>query len=309
MNLQRPNFENPFYDFEKDSRFKNEFNSLKEDGLAIIDFPEENLDKMISNIKSNLDPIFKKTSFGNQRIQDAWKFNDDVKRIALNCSVLEILEETFGRKPIPFQTLNFPCGTQQSSHSDHVHFSSIPKRFMCGVWLAMEDIDEENGPLFYYPGSHKWPSIANEDLGINGSNIKEKNLRYNDFVDYWDQLAKSLNIEKQHIHAKKGQAIIWASNLVHGGSEIKDFSRSRWSQVTHYFFEDCVYYTPLLSDCFYGEVMFRNIIDISTGEVVENYLNGRKINSKMSEDMLPRFYRKRNLSNIFKRVLNKIRSV
>ncbi len=38
-----------------------------------------------------------------------------------------------------------------------VHFNSIPQRFMCGVWVAMEDIAPDNGPLHYYPGSHKLP--------------------------------------------------------------------------------------------------------------------------------------------------------
>jgi hypothetical protein len=45
---------------------------------------------------------------------------------------------------------------------------------------------------------------------------------------------------------KKGQAFIWAANLVHGGSPQNDRSRTRMSQVSHYFFEGCRYYTPLL---------------------------------------------------------------
>ena len=33
----------------------------------------------------------------------------------------------------------------------------MPEGFMCGVWVALEDMDMENGPLVYYPGSHKLP--------------------------------------------------------------------------------------------------------------------------------------------------------
>jgi hypothetical protein len=44
------------------------------------------------------------------------------------------------------------------------------------------------------------------------------------------------------------QAILWASNLLHGGAPQADRSRSRHSQVTHVFFEGCRYYTPMLSD-------------------------------------------------------------
>jgi len=32
----------------------------------------------------------------------------------------------------------------------------------------MEDIDEDVGPLLYYPGSHKWPILTNDMLGRNG---------------------------------------------------------------------------------------------------------------------------------------------
>ena len=47
---------------------------------------------------------------------------------------------------------------------------------------------------------------------------------------------------------KKGQALVWASNLLHGGAHQQDRERSRHSQVTHVFFEGCRYYTPMRSD-------------------------------------------------------------
>jgi hypothetical protein len=75
-------------------------------------------------------------------------------------------------------------------------------------------------------------------------------------------------------HAKKGQALIWAANLLHGGSAQKDLKRTRYSQVTHYYFKGCSYYTPLGSVPFLGKIFHREIIDIRTGEVVPNMVNG-----------------------------------
>lgn len=46
---------------------------------------------------------------------------------------------------------------------------------------------------------------------------------------------------------EKGQAVIWAANLLHGGAPQKDRERTRHSQVTHYFFEGCKNFAPLLS--------------------------------------------------------------
>jgi hypothetical protein len=57
-----------------------------------------------------------------------------------------------------------------------------------------------------------------------------------------------------------GEAIIWASNLIHGGSLPVDNNLTRLSQVTHYFFEGAEkYYTPLLSDPKNGKWTLRNV--------------------------------------------------
>jgi len=53
--------------------------------------------------------------------------------------------------------------------------------------------------------------------------------------------------EKKEAILKRGQAIIWDANLLHGGSPIKNPELTRYSQVTHYFFESEYYYTPALS--------------------------------------------------------------
>ena len=89
------------------------------------------------------------------RIKDAWNTCDSVRALALSPRVLAVTEELFGRPVLPFQTLNFPVGTQQPPHFDSMAFKSDPPGFMCGVWVALEDMDMTNGPLQYYPGSHK----------------------------------------------------------------------------------------------------------------------------------------------------------
>ena len=53
--------------------------------------------------------------------------------------------------------------------------------------------------------------------------------------------------------------------------------RSRFSQVTHYYFRDCAYYTPMYSDPFYGSIFFREMTDIATGEAIPNTVSGYKV--------------------------------
>lgn len=175
------------------------------------------------------------------RLQDAWEFNRDVRGVATNPHILRVLEELYGRKPLPFQTLNFPTGTRQLAHSDTIHFNSLPHTFMCGVWVALEDIDMDNGPLIYYPGSNKLPEYTMADAGAPEAHSRHYPI-YEQFIQ--DVIAE-FGLEADYGTIPKGHALIWSSNLLHGGAPQKDPHRSRHSQVTHYFFEGCRYYTPM----------------------------------------------------------------
>jgi ectoine hydroxylase-related dioxygenase (phytanoyl-CoA dioxygenase family) len=185
-----------------------------------------------------------------RRVQDAWKQSLNVKAIATAPKILEILREFHRRKPLPFQTLNFRFGTEQAVHSDTIHFNSMPAGFMVGVWVALEDMDMNNGPVVFYPGSHKIPEIDMKDVGVAAHSG-----HYPHYVCYMMGVIKGAKLQSRYATIKKGQAFMWASNMLHGGSAHKNPSRTRHSQVTHYFFENCKYYTPLFSE---GAVHWRD---------------------------------------------------
>ena len=116
---------------------------------------------------------------------------------------------------------------------------------MCGVWVALEDVHADAGPLLYYPGSHKWPIYTHEHLGLCAAQQPGIPGQAT-FEPLWRELVQLSGIAPQRFLPRKGQALIWAANLLHGGSPQRDRGRTRMSQVTHYFFEGCRYYTPLL---------------------------------------------------------------
>lgn len=178
----------------------------------------------------------------NTRLQDAWKTSRNVHRIAVAPAVLDVLRALYHREPRPFQTLNFPVGTSQPAHADSLHFNSTPPSFMCGVWVALEDVHPDAGPVFYYPGSHRLPEFTMADVGV--APTKDGYLDYERFVE---RAATHFGLHPQTACIRKGQALVWASNLLHGGAPRRDAERTRHSQVTHYYFERCRYYTPMLS--------------------------------------------------------------
>ncbi|MGB3508709.1 MAG: phytanoyl-CoA dioxygenase family protein [Microcoleaceae cyanobacterium] len=287
MNLpwvDSPFFEQIFSQLSLDQETKKLVKQFADQGYVIIDnLGIENIAETADRIVEDLTPIYgdkgkvESAWIYHDRIQDAWTFNQNVKKIATAPKIINLLKILYQREPIPFQTLNFRFGTQQSTHSDSIHFSSVPARFMCGVWVALEDVDANNGPLHYYPGSHKLPIFDLNDLGITGSYQNKPYDTYPIYEEFLQSLIEQNGLKKVELYVRKGQALIWAANLLHGGSSVLDKKRTRYSQVTHYYFSDCMYYIPLLSDPFLQRIHLKEVRNIITKKVVNHIYNGEKI--------------------------------
>lgn len=281
---------------------------LHDKGYAIFDFPDDQLDDRIDRIRHNLGPVYgidfahpdSQKTRGEGRIQDAWRFDEDVRAIAANQIVIDLLSKLYGREAFPFQTLNFPVGTQQEAHSDSVHFSSLPERFMCGVWLAMEDIGADAGPLFYYPGSHRWPIMTNALIGRRGYGSDLASAQ-DPYGPAWNALCDAHAVSQEVFLPRKGQALIWCANLLHGGMHQNDPRLTRWSQVTHYYFDDCIYYTPAFSDESIGKLDMRDLVAISDGV--------RRPNRYLGEDVPERSAGSIAQATLARRILKKIRGL
>jgi hypothetical protein len=277
ISINLPWVESPFFHQELkranlDPVLEEQVRRYAEDGYLIFD-PEIDM-AVLGDALEQVQPLYGK----DLRKQDAWQTIPAVRQIATAPKIVEILRALYHREPIPFQTLNFPVGTQQRTHSDSIHFNSIPQRFMCGVWVALEDVRDDNGPLHYYPGSHKLPFYDLIDMGLKGSEAKTVEdvygKTYKAYEERLEEIIQAHGLKKATLNMPKGKAIIWSSNLLHGGEKIRTPGASRHSQVTHYFFENCVYYTPLRSDATLDKLYVRKITNIMTGQPVDNkYFN------------------------------------
>lgn len=247
--------------------------SLHEQGYAVVEqvVPDELCDR----IRDQVDPMFEDSkAIIDRRVADAWRVGADaVRELAVLAPVQQLLRVLYERRPIPFQTLDFKWGTQQPGHADQIHFSSIPARYMCGVWVALEDVDEGNGPLFYYPGSHRLQEWSGYDIGATAP---EPSF-YSRYEEFLRQLMDELGIEPVEFHARKGDALVWVSNIVHGGRPVLRAGSTRWSQVTHYFFENCIYYQPHSSEVPTGELRMLDVVDLNTMERVPPSYNGLNV--------------------------------
>lgn len=223
---------------------KDKFNK---DGYVIFDpeIPQSILDQAVKDTTNiitvpgyiSADQV---SQLDGGRVQDAYLVSESIKSIAIYPTILNTIEGIYNRKVLPFQTLNFYRGTQQAVHSDAVHFNSKPPGLMCGAWVALEDVTMENGPLVYYPGTQKEPDFLMETFGLRPT--------IEDYGEYEKRLQEWINtkeLEPFYGTMKKGEVLLWATNILHGGSEIKDKSSTRLSQVTHCYMEGCQPWRPM----------------------------------------------------------------
>jgi len=238
-----------------------------ERGYLVFDVQLPDIDAIAERIVANLAPRY---PADDRRIREAWCFDDDVRSLAINERVLRLLRTLYQREPIPFQTLNFDKGTEQPAHSDLLHFNCAPRRYLAGVWIALEDIDAACGPLVVYPGSHKLPDFDMFELGLPSDRGA-----YGEYERAVAAILRQGGLRPEEVLLRKGQAIVWSANLFHGATRIREPGRTRHSQATHYYFEDCLYYFPMESDPFVRRMCMREVIDIRTGRSVPNTYRGR----------------------------------
>lgn len=243
------------------------------------------------------------------RVQDAWRYVPAVRSLALHPSVIEILHSIFGIDPLPFQTLNFTHGTGQKTHSDTIHFQTRPANQMCGVWIALEATDEHNGALHVYPGSHRLPNITMQDFSL-----ARGKKDYGIYEDSLEALIRRNGLAKKSLYLNAGDAVIWHANLLHGGDIVRDPSRTRYSQVTHYFLDSTEFYIPKGSDLERQTIERREAVDIRTGKTVRQFdTEGRCIHLKLRDRAIAAWHRfnwrfpsfKRHLQNTKKMLAGK----
>ena len=245
---------------------------LARNGVARLDLGDA-ARGLCTEAAADMDRRFART--GASRLQDAWLRSRAVRRLALDEQVARLLHLAYGRPAFAFQTLNFRVGTEQATHADAIHFHSAPERFMCGVWVALEDIGPGAGPLLYRPGSHRLPVLTMGGAGVNHPQPTHDDYRRT----YLPALASRLDaagLPVEHAVLRRGEALVWTANLAHGGAPITDPAATRRSLVTHYFFDDCLYYTPMTSDIEGGRLAMRLPRNVGTGGVVWPRRDGRR---------------------------------
>ena len=115
---------------------------------------------------------------------------------------------------------------------------SLPMQFAAS-WIALEDIAENSGELFYFAGGHRIPET------IYGGHYKgmEEAARIQgdrqgldaEHTEHMKRIEASTKgrLPEHRFLAKKGDVLLWAADFPHGGSPVSEV-HTRKSVVAHY---------------------------------------------------------------------------
>lgn len=232
-----------FQEFDKE--IQGQILNFIENGFLILKnfYSEKEVDEINGEVDRLLSERRTGFNYTGKKIMDAYRFSKVIDEgFFRNERLLHLLQFIMDKNIIPFQTINFIEGSEQRAHSDSIHMTTHPPGYLIASWTALENVDEGNGPLFYYPGSHRLPFLTTQDYDAGNSKFfigKNSNKKYEDKVA---EVLSQAGFEKAYFHAKKGDVLIWHANLLHGGEGIQQKGTTRKSMVSHYFCEGVICY-------------------------------------------------------------------
>jgi len=267
--LDIPWTESPFfYELLSNSKLTGERQQqaiqFHEKGYIILDLElsDDFLNHVVTEMYESIerDNVTKQAEFytysNSPRIFEEWRNSDAIRELCLNTKLINTLEFLYNKEAFPFSTINFIKGSNQPLHSDAIHFHTIPQLWMSGVWVALEDTTLENGTLNIVPGSHRWPVFDYDSLKLpHPDSIHDgEKENYRIYEEFIRKLIEAKNAQIVPVPLRRGQALIWAANLLHGGMQIVDKNSTRLTQAIHYFYKDCTkYYHPMFSKPYEGK--------------------------------------------------------
>jgi ectoine hydroxylase-related dioxygenase (phytanoyl-CoA dioxygenase family) len=155
-----------------------------------------------------------------------------------NAPALEVQDACFGFRTQLYTSLFYERGSAQPMHRDAPYFRTVPENFYLGMWVALEDVDMDNGPLMVHPGGHRVPFVDpvettrryHADPGQAPAISAEL---WNDYQGRVVAACQAQKLETEYLTVKAGDTVLWHPLAPHGGAEIKDLARTRFSTVFH----------------------------------------------------------------------------
>jgi phytanoyl-CoA hydroxylase len=164
------------------------------------------------------------------KISDLYLVSSVIREILLTPKLTTLLRPLLGDEPVLCNSLNLEKSSEQDNHVDGIYMTPLTEGKLVAIWIALEDIHLDAGPLRLFPGSHQVPPYTFSD-GTRHSIDAE--------MQQWGAAMQSQldqrGLTPIAVPAAAGDLIVWHSDLLHGAEPIRDPNATRRSMVGHYF--------------------------------------------------------------------------
>ena len=170
---------------------------------------------------------------------DLHYFSKPIRELIFAPAITGFLGLLFESHVFASQSLTFLRGSAQEPHQDSAYVAYTIARRFAASWVALEDVTIGAGELFYYDGSHRFADFTyggrhksvSEAMRLGPDSALDAEIPAH--VRSLAARANQAGLAKSVFAAKRGDALIWHADLVHGGNPIST-TATRKSVVTHY---------------------------------------------------------------------------
>lgn len=199
-------------------------------------------DEVADGINADVERIYeanKHLPIGELRykFQDIFPASEATRQAMMHPRILDWMDRLLGDRALPYQSLSFPVSSQLGAHVDQILMTTHPPGFMAAAWFALEDVQPDAGPVYVLPGSHRLPYVGAREVGIpRGADEAECGRVYDqNYYDLMKEAVAAAAVEPHTYLSKKGDVLIWHSNLIHGAHPKERDEATRKSLIVHYF--------------------------------------------------------------------------
>lgn len=181
----------------------------------------------------------------NSKRRGGWPFctpymyHPPVRKLCLYKPLTDVLESLIGEPAGLHLNLTGFVSTERKWHQDTYLNPPDVGTFYVAAWIALEDIHPDSGPFEFVMGSHTWPVIRRDKLFQYLAPEISGDPGWPSITQ--DAVAEALEKEivlrdgKVITHLpKRGDVLLWHSNLVHRGSKPNVPGMPRKACIAHY---------------------------------------------------------------------------
>ena len=182
-----------------------------------------------------------------RKVDHPFEKNEDFREFVLDERLIVIVEKLIGDRPLIVSDQIFlkppRFGSAKPYHQDNAYFLCSPSDRVITAWIALDEVDEENGCLRYIDGSHKGPILPHDPIVGEEHNMAPS--------------AELIDLNKESLApVHKGGVVFHHSQTLHT-SHRNESDRWRRGYATHWATADVTSESPVIENAYYKKGLYK----------------------------------------------------